>query len=624
MEKILKPKTLALLGAGTTAFFLYRFFSAPAVSKEQGSSFQFNEVDPSTLNIGAKEVKERFVEPDTPKVPVLILYGTEYGLSAEVAKKFEEQVNNVDGYWARVVDMEEYEIIDFEKEQLVLIITSTYGDGVPPTTARPFFDYLEANAFNFSHIQFCVLALGDRSYPHYCAAGKQMESHFERFQAKKIKNRVEVDQEDWTVFDRWMSEVTKLIPSLGLQVKTEYYLYEKAKSFSLTQGKYNKKKPYSSKMVVKRLLTQGNKVGYHFEFELGDSELSWKPGDALAILSNNDQTEVKKVIALLKLSAQLKVNTPTWHYQETEQSNPTQITLEHILSKCYDIHNLKPELLQLLKDHTKDEKEKQKLSELLKDGTGKSNLTLNKFLEEHHLVDVLGMFSARPPINDIMGQLSKLLPRYYSISSSFDTNNKTVSLCVAVVKYQLHGSDRVGVASTHMADRMNVGDKVSIFVNNNPDFRLPQDPTTPIIMIGPGTGIAPFIAFIQERLHHGATGENHIFFGCRNSTEDFLYREELEAYQNDGHIKLYTAFSRETSKKVYVQDRLMENSQTICDILQSGGHIYVCGDAKSMAPQVHETLISILTKHMSVDQAEASQFLHRLEKEKRYQKDTWF
>ncbi|KAN0050980.1 hypothetical protein ACTA71_004286 [Dictyostelium dimigraforme] len=627
---VLKPKNLVLLGAGvTTTYYLYKFFTAPAVSKDEGDKFGFNAPDPSALARAAvKEKKERFVKPSDDVCPILILYGTEYGLSAEVAKKLEESINGkLQGFWARIIDMEEYEIIEFEKEQIVLIITSTYGDGVPPTTARPFFDYLEANRLNLSHIQFSVLALGDRSYPHYCAAGKTLDRQFEEMGAKRFRDRIEVDQEDWTCFDRYIDTVCGLVPTLGGLEKREGqdYLYEKAKLFALSQGKYNKKKPYSSKLLVKRILTKGDKVGIHLEFELGDSELKYVPGDALAILPDNPASEVSAIIASLKLSPSFKVSTPGWHYQESEQPNPSQITLTHILTKCFDIHNCKPELLQLLKDHVKNQQEKDKLSTLLAQGTGKSNTVLVEFLENHHLLDILKMFSsARPPIDDLLAQLAKLLPRYYSIASSMSENKLTVSLCVAVVKYDLHGSERVGIASTHMADRMNVGDRVSIFVNNNPDFRLPENPTTPILMVGPGTGIAPFVSFIQERKALGHTGENHLYFGCRRSDEDFLYSQELQQYHNDGLIKLYTAFSRETSQKVYVQNRLLENSQQICDLINAGGHIYICGDAKSMAPQVHETLSLIITKHMSIDEADAQALLHKLEKEKRYQKDVWF
>jgi len=626
----MKTKTLALVGAGTTlSFLLYKFFTKSAVSTEQGGAFAFNESDVAA--VVKKEIKERFIQPkDVANVPILVLYGTEYGLSAEVAKKLEEEINRLTGMWARVVDMEEYEMIEFDKEQLVLVITSTYGDGVPPTTARPFFDYLDANELDFSHIHFCVLALGDRSYPYFCQAGKMMEKYFEKCKAQKIRDRYDVDQEDWTLFDKWIESVCMNIPNIKtLETRDDDYLYEKAKAFAGNQGKHHKKKPYHSKLLVKRLLTKdglADKVGYHFEFELGDSELKFIPGDALGILPDNPASEVAQVIALLKKSASFKVNTPGWHYQEGEQANPSQITLEHILTKCYDIHNLKPELIAHLRDNCKNAGEKEKLEALLAQGTGKANTVLTKFLEEHHLVDVLKMFpSARAQnLDDTLSQLAKLLPRYYSIASSMRKDEKTVALCVAVVKYNLHGSERVGIASTHMADRMKVGDRVTIYVNNNPDFRLPEDPSTPILMIGPGTGIAPFVAFIQERLSLEATGENHLYFGCRRSDEDFLYKQELENWSNDGHIKLYTAFSRETSEKVYVQHRLLENSQQICDLIQAGGHIYVCGDAKYMAVDVQEALTTILTKHMSIDQAEAENLLHQLEKQKRYQKDTWF
>ncbi|GAM28522.1 hypothetical protein SAMD00019534_116980, partial [Acytostelium subglobosum LB1] len=617
------------LGGGAT-YFLYQFFTMPNVSNAEGGSIAFKAAPQGQQGQQQQPAKkkERYVAPTDPSRPVLILVGTEYGLSHEVAQKLEQEIGQLTGIFARIVDMEEYEMVNFAKEQLVLVITSTYGDGVPPTTARPFFDYLEANSLDLAHCQFCVLALGDRSYPLFCQAGKTMDALFEKSGAKRLQNRVEVDQEDWNVFDRWIDSVVKMLPSLNLEEK-EDYLYEVAKSFALAAGKHNKKVPYSSKLLVKRLLTSGtgDKEAFHFEFVLGESELKWRPGDSLAILPHNKQTEVDAIIALLKVSASTKINTPSSHYQEKLGSaNPAQITLSHALTKCYDLHNLKPELLTLLRDHSKNDSEKQRLVQLLKEGTSKTNVALHKYLEEHHLVDVLKQFSsARPPINDVMGALGKLLPRYYSIASSQSHNDKTVSLCVAVVRYQLHGSDRIGVASTHMADRLAIGDECSIYVNNNPDFRLPEDPNTPILMIGPGTGLAPFIAFIQERVKQQATGDMHLYFGSRSSQIDFLYGNELQQYAQAGTIKLNTAFSREGPAKVYVQDRLMENSEQVAELIKAGGHIYVCGDAKNMAPDVHNTLKSILVKHQHcADEQEAEVHLHHMEKSKRYQKDTWF
>ncbi|EGG23834.1 NADPH-cytochrome-P450 oxidoreductase [Cavenderia fasciculata] len=634
MKSLLKPSTIALatIGGGI-GLFLYKFLTMENVSNGEGGAIAFGQLSPEeyAARTAKKEKKERYVQPKGDVAPILILYGTEYGLSAELAQKLESEISEISGMWARAVDMEEFEMLELEKEQLILIITSTFGDGVPPTTARPFFDYLEANAsqLRLSQAKFAVLALGDRSYPYYCQAGKTMDRLFEEVGAARIKDRVDVDQEDWPVFDRWFKSIIDMLPSLGLECRPSDYLYERAKTFAANAGKHNKKVPFSAKLVAKQLLTNPNnrdKEGYHFEFELADSELKWIPGDSLAVLAHNQASEVAAVVAQLKLQASLKVATPGWHYQEKfGASNASTITLEHILTKCYDLHNVKPELLVLLRDHAKSADEKAKLAALVADGTSKSNAALHTFLEQNHLVDVLKMFSsARPPINDVLSNLSKLLPRYYSIASSQAHNDKTVSLCVAIVRYQLNGSERIGVASTHMSDRLKIGDQCSIFVNNNPDFRLPSDPSTPIIMIGPGTGIAPFVAFIQERVKIGATGENHLYFGSRSSKIDYLYKDVLESYANDNIIKLNTAFSRETDKKVYVQDRLLENSQQVCDLIQSGGHIYVCGDAKHMAVDVHQTLQKILVQHLSIDQAEAEQFLHQLEKQKRYQKDTWF
>eukprot|EP01112_Ceratiomyxa_fruticulosa_P022617 TRINITY_DN8344_c0_g2_i1.p1 TRINITY_DN8344_c0_g2~~TRINITY_DN8344_c0_g2_i1.p1 ORF type:complete len:649 (-),score=168.84 TRINITY_DN8344_c0_g2_i1:136-2082(-) len=646
-----KPLIWTGLVVGGVCLLAYRYLSSGYENdheSKKGGTFESVFVDDGSSSAPKKKAvkKERFVEPNKEVVPILILYGTEYGLSSEVAKKLEEEVNAIDGFWARVVDMEEFEILEFDKEQVVLIVNSTYGDGVPPTTARPFFDNMEAlsnsgtNSTLFSHLQYCVLALGDSAYPYYCRAGKTMDKLFGDLGAKKIMNRVDVDQEDWSVMDPWVEKVCAklLLKKSDLQIRSGDYLHDKVLASAANSG-FNRKKPYYSKLSVRRAITQMNdgedKETIHYDFELEDSGLTFTVGDALAIYPTNSLEEVDQILMYLASDAntasQMKINTPSWHYiEEGQEEKSTQMLLRDALAKCYDLHNLKPELLQLIRDKTKNKNDKTVLTDLLAEGTGKSNTGLQDYLYKHHLVDVFSQFKdAIPsiPLDDLLSRLSRLLPRYYSISSSLKAHPTKVSITVAVVRYTLHGSKRVGVTSTFLSDRVSEGERIPIFVNNNPDFRLPTDAQTPIVMVGPGTGLAPFRAFLQERDAQGALTNpslNTIFFGCRHYGKDFLYREELETLHKDSKINLITAFSRDQAQKVYVQHRIEEHASFVWESLSNGGHFYVCGDANHMAGDVHKVLLQIVEKHGNMSSEEAEHYIEKLEKDKRYQKDIWF
>jgi len=267
------------------------------------------------------------------------------------------------------------------------------------------------------------------------------------------------------------------------------------------------------------------------------------------------------------------------------------------------------------------------LKELLKDGTSKENKVLNDYFYGREVIDVLlehPSIKLAQSINDFLGTLGQLLPRYYSISSAYIQDPSKVSITIAIVRYQSHNRDRKGVCSTFLSDRTSQGDIIPIFVNDNPDFRMPKDSSLPILMIGPGTGIAPFRAMLQERIITNATGKNILYFGCRLTTQDFLYKEELERLRDENKLVLHTAFSREQKKKVYVQHKLIEASAEVWDLIQSGGHIYVCGDAKYMAVDVHAALIDISMKYGNQGKEEAEKLLANLESVKRYQKDVWF
>jgi len=581
----------------------------------------------------------RFVRiaPTPGTLPVMILYGTEYGFSQSYAKEMQKTIvaKFGDKYYPRVVNMEEYEVAELDKEQIVLIICSTYGDGVPPTRARPFFDWLEQNPQDLSKIQFSVLAMGDKGYPHFARAGRIMDEVFEKYGAKRFSNRVDVDLEDPVQIERWTTSVMTGLESLdqGLVAPANDYLWDK-----VTSGGYEKKisfgrsSPLYAKVTVKKVLTkveeESDKETFHMEFDLGDSGMQYIVGDSLGIIPHNHPEQVDEVLRALKMDPNMPIPAPSWKYPNMNGENPDTITIREGFLKYYDLKNLKAKLLEFfLKEGEGSPSSSQdvtRLRDLLSQGVGKENQALGEYLKDRELIDIVENFPSikLTSVEQLLGSLGQLLPRYYSISSSYLVDPKTVSVTIAVVRYKTHGRSRVGICSTHLNDRVQDGDILPIFVNNNPDFRLPADPTVPILMVGPGTGVAPFRAMLHERIHQEASGKSVLYFGCRNEDRDFLYREEFEKLTGENKMTLRTAFSRQKSEKVYVQQRLRENAAEVWDIISAGGHVYVCGDAQYMAVDVHSALEHIVAQHIGKEGA--AKYVEDLEKSKRYQKDVWF
>eukprot|EP01102_Stenamoeba_stenopodia_P022531 TRINITY_DN942_c0_g1_i1.p1 TRINITY_DN942_c0_g1~~TRINITY_DN942_c0_g1_i1.p1 ORF type:complete len:678 (-),score=214.25 TRINITY_DN942_c0_g1_i1:157-2190(-) len=672
-------KVLIATGVVVTGVYVYRNLTYQCPDSEKGGG-SFEEVyaqllasrgmtEIPTLNLSSND-NRKIRQPTAESKPILILYGTEYGASREIAYKLEKQIldSKTTKWNPRVVDMEDFSVLELEKEQLILAICSTNGDGVPPTSARAFFDAQlggieDETTVNskpaMNNVKYTVLALGDKTYPHYCRAGKVVDKKFAEYGAQRIIPRADVDQEDWVVINKWLADVIQTLESEEfanqLVVKEEDYLYDKQE-----QGLFgddskkgpSRKTPYLARVVDKRLLTTvlpnevDPKETLHVEIELEEGcGIEYVSGDALAILPTNDAKEVQALLnAWFGKDANNKakhiIATPPWNYKPRNATEEPKknLTLREALDKLYDLKNVKPELLTLLKRNTTSAEESKKLDQLLANGgTSKSNVELHeKYLKGREVVDIFEDFPVavkETSIDSILSEVRQLLPRYYSISSSYRVNPKRVTITAAIVRYQTHGKDRQGVTTCYLADRVSIGDRLPIFVSTNPDFRLPADPVKPIIMVGPGTGIAPFRAFLQERellmkTQGGSAtsvGANVLFFGCRFKERDYLYRKELENYEAEGKLVLSTAFSRDTDKKVYVQHRIKENSSFLWKLLEEqGAHLYICGDAQYMAPDVHKALKEIIITEGNRTEAEAEEYLSGLEKNRRYQRDVWF
>jgi len=375
---------------------------------------------------------------------------------------------------------------------------------------------------------------------------------------------------------------------------------------------YNRDDPFPSRVLYVRPLNgeESEKDVRTVAFDLAGSGLTYEAGDALGIYPENDHELVESILEVLGITGEEPVVTPE------SRVVPARIALQ----KGYDITRVSEELLQLLAKTAHDENEAASLSELAEDDA-------EDWLPLRDVLDVLRHFpSANAAPVEIIASLMPLQPRLYSIASSQKAFPEEVHLTIGVVRYHANERARKGVASTFIAERIDMtpGHRVSIFVHPSPGFRLPEDGHAPVIMVGPGTGIAPFRAFLQERQATGATGKNWLFFGDQRRHCDFLYQDELEKYLREGLLThLDIAFSRDQEEKIYVQTRMLDNAERLWNWLEDGAHFYVCGDAKRMAKDVDATLHQIACEQGGMSQAGAKAYIQSLVKNKRYQRDVY-
>lgn len=607
-------------------------------------------------------------------VRVLVMYGTEYGFSKEIAGVLCKRLQDSDKYWPVLVDMADHpKGYPLAEEQAVLVICSTQGDGVPPTEPREFCEWLFAgNCGKLEGVHYSVCALGDKTYNHYCRCGKLIDAAFEKQGAKQLADRKDIDREDWPNINKWMDSVlvalaTHQFKPIGEGAAAPDVPTAAPSPMAKTGNRrWTKSKPFNARVVAVEKLCKvehaDDKNTVRVEFDLGSSGLAYIPGDALGIYPKNRMKDVDELINLLGADPMDLVPLPAWHYEEQDTHYPNGVLpLEMALSKCYDLRQPKLAIFQLLlsccravskangatngnvvdavvkgngsatNGHGVEGGESAEI-ELLQRLVSGSAKDQEAFCEGRHVADILRTFpAARLTTSQLLPVLKPLLHRLYSISSSPLEHSKRVQATIAEVKYSAHKRDRVGVCSTYTSERIKVGSHVPIFMHTNPDFRLPTDMTTPIIMVGPGTGLAPFRSFIAERLLRSSQqaagpppGHMLLFFGCRHRDQDYLYRSQLEEWAAGGHVTLVTAFSREQGQKVYVQNRMAEHGDLVWDLLQKGGHFYICGDALNMAGQVQDALLQIIASRQPGGVEAAQKLLEQLEASKRFQRDVWY
>ena len=529
-----------------------------------------------------------------------VLYGTESGNCEELAVDLMKTAKK-SGFKAQITNMAETNVAALKEAETLLVVVSTWGEGEPPETAETFYNELMSTDLSLAGLEFAVCALGDTSYEQFCQTGKDVDARLEKLGAKRIAERVDCDVDYDESFAGWNNNVWSILGSAEVGKVADMIVPEQI---------YDRKNPFPAEVISNQLLSgdHSNKETIHVELSLDGSGFEYLPGDVLAVLPHNAKDVVDSVLAATGLAANTRV----------EVKNVGKTSLGDALTSLLDITALSRKIVNLWQDICGSEE----LAALLKD-TAKSEF--KEWSEGRQIIDLLENYPAKSiTAQQFVDILRKLPPRLYSIASSPKAHPGEVHLTVAAVRYDIHGRSRKGVASTYLADDALKGSKVSVYVHPNKNFRLPENDNTSVIMVGPGTGIAPFRAFIEERAETECAGENWLFFGDQNYNEDFLYQTELQDYLKEGHLsRLDVAFSRDQPEKIYVQHKMLENASEIWRWLETGAHFYVCGDASRMAKDVHDTLLRIIETQGDMNADDAAAYLTALKKDKRYQRDVY-
>lgn len=536
-------------------------------------------------------------------VKALILYGTESGNSEKLADRAAKEAKKK-GIAATVKNMADIVPTDLAKHKNLLVLVSTWGDGEPPDTATKFYKEFMVSEQTLPDLRFSVCALGDTSYEKFCQTGKDIDAKLEALGAQRITPRVDCDVDYEDAFTDWLNATLTAIAPTTTAVVPEVFVAAAAPSA------YGLKNPFPAEVLENILLTgKGSaKETIHVELSLADSGLTYEPGDALAVIPTN----ADDVVADLLKAAQLSGN------EEIDTKASGKKSIAEALTHDLDITGLSRSVLTKLNEASPHPQ----LTALLEESAKEQ---LKDYHYGREIIDAIHDFAPKGlPAQTLASLLRKLPPRLYSIASSPLAHPDEVHLTVAAVRYHSHGRERKGVASTFLADTAHTGQSVKVYTHANKNFRLPASGDTPIIMVGPGTGIAPFRAFVEHRAELGHSGKNWLFFGDQRYLFDFLYQLEWQEHLKNGTLThLDVAFSRDQPEKIYVQQRMREKSRALYDWLQDGAHFYVCGDASRMANDVHEALIAIYQEHGSLTRESAEAELEALKKAKRYQRDVY-
>eukprot|EP01132_Coremiostelium_polycephalum_P005286 gene5286-6579_t len=644
----------------------------PLKSKSSSSNKSSNG---GTSSSGATSARER------GKV-LKIFFGTQTRTAEDFSHVIEKEAKKI-GIPCEVVDLETYDPEDLASEYFAMFVVATHGEGDPTDNAKDFYLWLtstDREAGMLKDLPYCVFGLGNKTYEHYNAVARVFDKKLEDLGAKRVFERGEGD-DDATLeedFIHWKKRMwVGVCEFLGYELKStdDDKFVPRFRMIKLTSESTDVEKSYC-KIVAPKLkpkMSNDNKVIHdiknpfsatltenselhgsesdrscrHLEFDVGSSSITYSTGDHLGVYPINETVLVDQLLKRLEVDGDtFFALVPNESAGSVIEASFGPMTLRKAFTEHLDITNPpRKSVLRALVDYTNDPEEKQKLLKLSSDENSEE---YNQFIKHDFrtIGEILTNFpNVRPPISHFLELLPPLPARYYSISSSPNTKPGRITITSVVVNFttptnRFHN----GVASTWMAN-LKVGDRVPIFVRES-HFRLPSYFTSttsspsvgaepakipPMIMVGPGTGLAPFRGFLQEIKYRmekdqiQQTVESVLFFGCRADNIDYLYKDELKQYQADGVLnELFVAFSRQNREKVYVQHKIMEQKQKIWDLLSRGAHFYICGDARNMAKSVQQSLLTIIKEEGSKDDNAAQQYLEDMQKSNRFLQDVWF
>ncbi|MCY8101213.1 assimilatory sulfite reductase (NADPH) flavoprotein subunit [Bacillus haynesii] len=541
---------------------------------------------------------------------VTILFGSQtgnaQGLAENAAKKLTER-----GFQVTVSAMSDFKPNQLKKLKNLLIVVSTHGEGDPPDNALSFHEFLHGRrAPKLDDLRYSVLALGDTSYEFFCQTGKEFDQRLGELGGTRLHPRVDCDLDYDEPAAAWLDGVISSLNEGQEQGASSAPAQTAAPQAAGGETVYSRKNPFRAE-VLENLNLNGrgsNKETRHLELSLEGSGLTYEPGDALGIFPENDPELVDMLLSELKWDPNVTIT--------VDQGE--NLSLKEALTSYFEITVLTKKFIQQAAELIGNEK----LRELVAPENADQ---LKAYIAGRDLIDFVrdfGPIAAAP--QEFVSILRKIPPRLYSIASSFAANPDEVHLTIGAVRYNAHGRDRKGVCSVLCAERLQSGDTLPVFIQPNKNFKLPENPEAPIIMVGPGTGVAPFRSFMQEREETGVPGKSWMFFGDQHFVTDFLYQTEWQKWLRDGVLtKMDVAFSRDTEEKVYVQHRMLEHSKELFEWLEEGAAFYVCGDKNNMAKDVQNALLEIIEKEGGKSREEAEAYLAEMKKQKRYQRDVY-
>mgnify|MGYP000347165911 CR=1 FL=1 len=527
-----------------------------------------------------------------------IVYGSQTGNSESVAHDAAKAAK-AHGLNPTVLGMDEIDRTDFINAEYLLLITSTYGDGDMPDNADILWDDISNdNDIDLSHMNYSILALGDTSYDLFCMAGIDWDERLAELGANSLLKRVDCDVDFDDDAEAWIQAVMPLMSDGNSVIDTDD---------DSSESTYNRKNPFPAKLDVNRLLTSkdSSKETRHYEISIAGSGLSYEAGDALNIIPTNCPQLVADIINAIGCTG-----------DEIDISGTGVLPFNEVLRTQFEIKLPSKELLTAIAEQANNAE----FNVLLEDKD-----KLADYLWGRDTLDLLRQFPAvQFAHTDFIALLKPLQHRAYSISSSGKANPDSVHLTIASVRYDSYDREHKGVCSTYLADIADENSEIRCFFSPNKAFRVPENNDLPIIMVGPGTGIAPFRAFLQEREFRQAKGSNWLFFGDRNASTDFIYQDEVEAMQKSGLLtKLDLAFSRDQEEKIYVQDCMRNNGAELFSQLEQGGYFFICGDAQRMAKDVEVALHDIIATYGKLSKEQAVDYVNQLKKDKRYVRDVY-